>query len=192
MVKTREDSKPRVTQAELARRLKKKMGVDFSRDKVWELENGSPRVPPADIVHAVADALDRPITEALEALGYVLPKESRKPVHPSLANSASSLPWSIQERIAELIPSLVSLAGAVAQVSTLSVPTETEAVSSNVKEPAATSEMLSTRGERRETESAQQSDNTSAAEGVHKNVPVLPREVESVDQAIRRRRPPAR
>lgn len=182
-----------VSNAELGRRMGRIMKTDaLTRDVVGKLTKGQPKVPDAKTVKAIAQALGKPVEEAMEALGYDVTKSEFSHVSPELAQALNGIDWEVQGRIADMIPSLLSLAKSVAQVSTASVLTETEAVSSNVKEPAATSEMLSTRGERRETESAQQSDNTSAAEGVHKNVPVLPREVESVDQTIRRRRPPAR
>lgn len=182
-----------VSNAELGRRMGRVMKTDaLTRDVVGKLTKGQPKVPDAKTVKAIAQALGKPVEEAMEALGYDVTKSEFSHVSPELAQALNGIDWEVQGRIADMIPSLLSLAKSVAQVSTAYVLTETEAVSSNVKEPAATSEMLSTRGERRETESAQQSDIPSAAEGVHKNVPVLPREVESVDQTIRRRRPPAR
>jgi transcriptional regulator with XRE-family HTH domain len=92
---------------ELAERLPhRKIG----RDVIWKLEHGSPEYPSAEVVQAIAAALDRPVTEALEALGYVLPETPNAKVHPALVAFARSLPWSAQEQLPVLLPMLAALA----------------------------------------------------------------------------------
>ena len=99
-----------VQQADLARRIEKKLGASYTRDKLFDLEHGSPKYPSADLVTAVAAALDVPVTEALAALGYELP-ESAVVLHPALQDVLVALSWAQQEMVAQALPGLMALAG---------------------------------------------------------------------------------
>lgn len=189
------------TQTKLAAEISKLHPLDTG--SLSRLLNGQENVAVTPhLIRAFADTCKADATPALYAAGFVITDNALPNVPETVLGVLASMEdWEL-DLLADELPAwrlrvrhqmeILRTRVGIGAMSTASVATETEAVSSNVKEPAAAPEMLSTRGERRETESAQQSDIPSAAEGVHKNVPVLPREVESVDQTIRRRRPPAR
>ena len=63
-----------------------------------------PENPPPQLVVAIAEALGRPLVEALEALGYQLPAEyANKRIDPALTKAAEGLSISAQRRLAALL-----------------------------------------------------------------------------------------
>lgn len=99
-----------MSQAHLAREVSRRVDPDVTRDVVWKLEHGSPEHPRPDLVMAVADALGRPLPEALEALGYQLPEEIRGRVDQRIIDVFEPLPLPVQQSIADLVPGLLELA----------------------------------------------------------------------------------
>jgi transcriptional regulator with XRE-family HTH domain len=98
-----------MSQAQLAREISRYLGADFTRDRVWDLENGTPKNPSADLVTAVAAALGRPLTEALASLGYELPTGDASHVHPAMLEALRNLSLLEQQAVAALLPHLMEL-----------------------------------------------------------------------------------
>jgi transcriptional regulator with XRE-family HTH domain len=98
-----------MSQAQLAREITRYLGADFTRDRVWDLENGTPKNPSADLVIAIASALGRPLTEALASLGYQLEPNDASHVHPAMLGALRHLSLSEQEALAALLPHLMEL-----------------------------------------------------------------------------------
>ena len=113
---TRRRENAGIGQAELARRLGVALGGhpgDYSRDKVWALEQGTPKHPPADLVMAVCTALGAPLVEGLEAMGYRLNLPGEARVHPAALQAVAAVPYEMQPQLAQVIPGIVAMAAAL-------------------------------------------------------------------------------
>jgi hypothetical protein len=98
-----------MSQAHLAREISRGLNADFTRDRLWDLEHGSPRNPSPDLVTAVAYALGRPIHDALKALGYELPADPGARLDPELVAVVDQVPLPAQRQLARIIPALIGL-----------------------------------------------------------------------------------
>lgn len=108
---TESREKAGLSQADLARKVKGILGTEVTRDVIWQLEHGRPANPKPDVVMAIAQSVGRPVTEALEALGYVLPASAHvAPIHPTLGNVLSDIPWPVQEKLSAAIPAFLDMA----------------------------------------------------------------------------------
>lgn len=114
----RERAELGISQAELARRVQRRMRekyknpeLDWGRDKINKMEIGSPEMPDPEIVTFIAEGLNRPLREALEALGYGIPVNINEQVSPALGKALEGITWETQERLAAVLPSLLGLAG---------------------------------------------------------------------------------
>lgn len=86
------------------------MGGEVNRDIIWKLEHGIPKQPDPRLVNALADALGRPLQEALLTLGYEIPEPLRQHIDPALVEAIDGLPLPVQRSLAGAIPQLLDLA----------------------------------------------------------------------------------
>lgn len=116
----REEMRPKVSQAEFARRVEDELlkiteqKREYTRDKHWKLELGTPANPEPELVTAIANVLRVPLREALEALGYDLPVQVGAAVAPIMGGVLATIPWDQQERLAPVLPGLLGLVQQVA------------------------------------------------------------------------------
>ncbi len=108
-----------IGQAELARRVRRilvREGIltdddEFPRDIINKLERqGKPEFPRPEIVMAIAEAVGRPVVEALEQLGYKFPANENVRINPALAARLDQLSWPAQKVLSDALPFLMGLA----------------------------------------------------------------------------------
>lgn len=91
--------------------------ITWDRGKVHDLLHGSPKIPPPDLLHKLCEVFEKPTTEALDAIGYEIPRQNDVTLHPILASVLATTSWAAQERLAGLIPGLLDLVSLGAGVS---------------------------------------------------------------------------
>jgi hypothetical protein len=108
-----------IGQSELARRVRKILvrervltrDDEFPRDIINKLERqGKPEFPRPEIVMAIAEAVGRPVVEALEQLGYKFPANENVRINPDLAARLDELSWPAQKQLSDALPFLMGLA----------------------------------------------------------------------------------
>lgn len=102
-----------MSQAQLARQTSRHLESEFTRDQMFDLERGARKNVGPDLVTAITKALNRPLPEALAALGYQLPDSVSQHVHPALVRAVEEIPYSVQEALAETLPGFYTLAQAL-------------------------------------------------------------------------------
>ncbi len=98
-----------LSQAELARQVAAAINnPKYGRDRIHHIEQGDAPEPDREVLQALADILGRPVAEPLAALGYRIQAPDLTPIHPALVAALTGVPWATQERLAALIPALLT------------------------------------------------------------------------------------
>lgn len=69
-----------------------------------------PENPSPALVSAISDALGRPTLEALEALGFEVPRNRTARIDPELVDALEPLPMAGQKALARMLPALIEIA----------------------------------------------------------------------------------